>query len=144
MRDTILTSLGGGSTRSLGDDAPGDDATLSKFHERVIGTQTRRRYPRSTMRFFLRAIAICLVLSPFAGTRAVNLLDLPGDTVAGTPAPAAAPAPVKPSGTAMGANADGDAAAKHAKRTACLKNAKAKKLVGAQKTAFVKDCIGAP
>jgi hypothetical protein len=38
--------------------------------------------------------------------------------------------------------ADGpDAAAKHAKRTACLKEAKAKKLVGADKKSFVKDCL---
>jgi hypothetical protein len=37
-----------------------------------------------------------------------------------------------------------DAAAKHAKRTACLKDAKTKKLVGADKTAFLKNCIEAP
>ncbi len=37
-----------------------------------------------------------------------------------------------------------DDAAKHAKRTACLKDAKAKKLVGADKTAFVKNCMDAP
>jgi hypothetical protein len=34
-----------------------------------------------------------------------------------------------------------DAAERHAKRTACLKEAKAKKLIGAQKTAYLKDCI---
>jgi hypothetical protein len=33
-------------------------------------------------------------------------------------------------------------AAKHAKRTACLGQARVRKLVGAQKTAFMKDCIG--
>ena len=38
---------------------------------------------------------------------------------------------------------DNDAAAKHAKRTRCLQQAKAKKLVGAQRTAYVKDCLGA-
>jgi hypothetical protein len=37
-----------------------------------------------------------------------------------------------------------DAAVKHAKRTACLKDAKTKKLVGADKTAFLKSCIDAP
>jgi hypothetical protein len=37
-----------------------------------------------------------------------------------------------------------DAAAKHAKRTGCLKESKTRKLVGAEKTAFLKDCIGAP
>jgi hypothetical protein len=36
-----------------------------------------------------------------------------------------------------------DAADKHAKRTACLKDAKTKKLVGAQKTAFLKECMSA-
>jgi hypothetical protein len=40
--------------------------------------------------------------------------------------------------------AAGDAAAKHAKRTACLKEAKDKKLVGADKTSFLKGCIAAP
>ncbi len=52
---------------------------------------------------------------------------------------------VQPTLTAMSASApDNDAAAKHAKRTACLKEAKAKKLVGAQKTAFVKECMTRP
>ena len=37
-----------------------------------------------------------------------------------------------------------DDAAKHAKRTACLKDAKTKKLVGADKTAFIKNCMDAP
>jgi hypothetical protein len=45
---------------------------------------------------------------------------------------------------ATGTSADNDAAAKHAKRTACLKEARAKKLVGAQKTAYIKDCTAAP
>jgi hypothetical protein len=48
-----------------------------------------------------------------------------------TPAPAAAAAP-------------DDAAARHAKRTACLKEAKTRKLLGAQKSAFLKDCFAAP
>lgn len=37
-----------------------------------------------------------------------------------------------------------DAAAQHAKRTACLKAAWDKKLLGADKTSFIKDCIAAP
>jgi hypothetical protein len=37
-----------------------------------------------------------------------------------------------------------DAAAKHAKRTACLQEARSKKLVGAEKTAFLKSCIESP
>jgi hypothetical protein len=51
-----------------------------------------------------------------------------------TPAPSTTPASMP---------AAGDAAAKHAKRTACLKEIKAKKLVGAEKTAFLKSCIDA-
>ena len=47
-------------------------------------------------------------------------------------APSTAPAPtVAP---------DSDAAIRHAKRTACLKDAKAKKLVGAAKNSFIKAC----
>jgi psiF repeat len=34
-----------------------------------------------------------------------------------------------------------EAAAKHLKRTACLKDAKTKKLVGAQRSAYVKTCL---
>ncbi|MDP9090054.1 MAG: hypothetical protein M3O26_15085 [Pseudomonadota bacterium] len=37
-----------------------------------------------------------------------------------------------------------DAAARHTKRTACLKESKARKLVGAEKTAYLKSCIDAP
>jgi len=40
---------------------------------------------------------------------------------------------------------DGDAAAaRHAKRTACIKEAKARKLLEPKKSAFIKDCIAAP
>ncbi len=45
------------------------------------------------------------------------------------------------SADAVAAGNQSDAAEKHAKRTACLKDAKSKKLVGAQKTAFLKDCM---
>jgi hypothetical protein len=55
--------------------------------------------------------------------------------------PAASQTPA-PSGTPAAASAS-DAAAKHAKRTSCLKESKARKLVGAEKTAFLKECIGA-
>jgi hypothetical protein len=41
-------------------------------------------------------------------------------------------------------SADNEAAARHAKRTACINQARAKKLVGAQKSAYIKGCIGAP
>jgi len=84
------------------------------------------------------AAAVCFCL-PVAGVLAappVLRTDVPGTAAPGTAAtptspPAAAPPP-------------GDAAAKHAKRTACLKDAKAKKLVGAEKTAFLRNCIPPP
>ncbi|MDP9010197.1 MAG: hypothetical protein M3N91_16095 [Pseudomonadota bacterium] len=56
--------------------------------------------------------------------------------------PAASQTPAS-SSTPASASA-GDAAAKHAKRTTCLKESKARKLVGAEKTAFLKECVGAP
>jgi hypothetical protein len=46
-----------------------------------------------------------------------------------------------PAADASASSNQSDAAEKHAKRTACLKEAKDKKLVGAQKTAYLKDCI---
>ena len=57
----------------------------------------------------------------------------PGADAAATHAPAPAPSA-----------APSDAAAKHAHRTACLKDARKKKLLGAEKTAFLKNCIGVP
>ena len=75
------------------------------------------------MRLFIAAAAACCLLPIAAGLAA---------------APAAQPA------SAPTAAASGDAAAKHAKRTACLKDAKAKKLVGADKTTFLKDCMAQP
>jgi psiF repeat len=65
---------------------------------------------------------------------------------ASSAAPAAAAAPTTAANATANATAapTSDAAAKHAKRTACLKDAKTKKLVGADKTAFLKTCIDAP
>jgi psiF repeat len=89
------------------------------------------------MRFSTVAAAVCLSLSAVAGGFAAappaQRADVPGAAAPATPAPAthAAPSP-------------GDAAAKHARRTACLKDAKTKKLVGAEKTSFLKTCIAAP
>ena len=76
------------------------------------------------MRFSTVAAAVCLSLLPIAGGLA-----------------AAPAAPVLPGAAATPSS---DAAAKHAKRTACLTSAKAKKLVGADKTSFLKACIAAP
>jgi len=89
------------------------------------------------MRFSTVAAALFLSLSPAFGSSAapVQLAD----------SPAAAPgAAAKPPSGAPGAIPASDAAAKHAKRTACLKDAKTKKLVGADKTSFLKNCIAAP
>ena len=104
------------------------------------------------MRALLSTTTACLFLSCLAG----SLAGAPtGDPVAGTSATAtaataataAAPARTVPAAAAIpaaGTSADGDAAAKHAKRTACLKDAKTQKLVGAKKTEFVKNCVAAP
>ena len=75
------------------------------------------------------ALALCLGL-----TQAVGIAATPAAPVA-TPV-ATAPATLEPGSS--------DAAAKHAKRTACLKEAKTKKLVGAEKNAYVKNCIAVP
>jgi hypothetical protein len=51
--------------------------------------------------------------------------------------------PPPPSSPASGSVGD-DAAEKHARRTACLKDARAKRLVGAQRASFVKNCVENP
>lgn len=76
------------------------------------------------MRPAFAASALCLGLLVFAAQTAAPQ----------TPA-TAAPTP---------ASIANDAAARHLKRTACLKQARTKKLIGAAKTAFLKGCIDAP
>jgi psiF repeat len=93
------------------------------------------------MRLAFAASALCL------SALSLGILALAAQPV--TPqstAPASsAPAPDAPAATPpVSASVAGDAAARHVKRTACLKEAKAKKLVGADKTAFLKTCIEAP
>jgi hypothetical protein len=83
------------------------------------------------MRVPFAAGALCLVLSVVAVEA----------TSSQTPSPSA-PATAQVDAPAAAAAAD-DAAAKHAKRTACLAEAKTRKLVGAEKTAYLKDCIDA-
>lgn len=56
----------------------------------------------------------------------------------------ALPAAAQTSGALPSAPAAVDAAAKHAKRRACLRETKARKLLGSEKTAFLKSCIDAP
>jgi hypothetical protein len=97
-----------------------------------------------SMHFATVAATVCLCLSLLGGAgfaMASSAQDAP------KPAPATAPAPAPtatPAPTQAAAPPLGDAAAKHAKRTACLKEAKTKKLVGADKTTFLKGCIAAP
>jgi hypothetical protein len=88
-------------------------------------------------------------------TAASLCLMLPGVVLAATPAAAqaasgtapmaaAAPATALPSTEIMTPEGSAsDAAARHARRTECLKEAKAKKLVGADKSSFIKDCVAA-
>jgi hypothetical protein len=91
------------------------------------------------LRFSTVAAAVCLGLLAVVGGIAAVPPGQSTDVSPGAVAPAAAnSAPAAP------APLSGDAAAKHAKRTACLKSAKAKKLVGAEKTSFLKTCIAAP
>jgi hypothetical protein len=104
------------------------------------------------MRLAFAASALCLSALGLSLTQA----DQPATTppAATTPAtPAATPAAttgtapsVTPTTTAQSPApvASDAAAAKHVKRTACLKEAKTKKLIGADKTAFLKSCIEAP
>jgi hypothetical protein len=84
------------------------------------------------MRLAFAASALCLsALGLNLLTQAAQPVAPQAAATAATPADAApSPAPVA-----------GDAAAKHVKRTACLKEAKTKKLIGAEKTAFLKSCI---
>jgi hypothetical protein len=88
------------------------------------------------------AAAVCFCL-PVAGALAAppaRLADVPGSAAPG----AAAPGTAAPASPPAATPPPGDAAAKHAKRTACLRDAKAKKLVGAEKTAFLRNCIAPP
>jgi hypothetical protein len=87
------------------------------------------------MRVAFAASALCLsALGLSLLTQAAQPVTPQAAATAAAPADAAPnPAPVA-----------GDAAAKHLKRTACLKEARTKKLLGAEKTAFLKSCIEAP
>jgi hypothetical protein len=73
---------------------------------------------------------------------AASALSLSLTVLADAPAPS--PAADTAHEAAQPAAPGNDDAAKHAKRTACLREAKTKKLVGPDKTAFLKGCIGAP
>jgi len=78
------------------------------------------------------------------GTRSQTVAAVCLSLLTIAPGFAGTPSAAKPSAPPAPAASSGDAAAKHAKRTACLKEAKARKLVGAAKTSFVKNCAAAP
>ncbi len=75
------------------------------------------------MRLAVTAALLCLGLLAWAMQPAMSQSTVPAAPVADT-----------------ASAGQSDAPEKHAKRTACLKQAKLKKLVGAQKTAYLKDC----
>ncbi len=112
----------------------GDGARLSKFHARFIGAVAGGGYSRY-MRALLPTATICLLLSPL-WSAAAHAQSAPA-------AAATAAAATETAGTPAATAADNEAAAKHAKRTACRKKARAKKLVGDEKTTFIKDCVDA-
>jgi psiF repeat len=95
------------------------------------------------MRFSTVAAAVCLlpICGAFAAAPSAPRAGVPGTVAQSAPAPAT---PATPATPAAATPAAPDAAARHAKRAACLKDAKAKKLVGAEKTSFLKTCIAAP
>lgn len=86
------------------------------------------------------AVALLTALSALAGGRSWAATAPPPSA-----APATAHAPTQAAATPTNTSAaDNEAAARHAKRTACITQARAKKLVGAQKTTYIKGCIGTP
>jgi hypothetical protein len=94
------------------------------------------------MRTFLPAVLACLALASVIGGRLIAATA--GGSPAKIPAPASPPPAAAPRpAPAAGSSIDNDAPARHARRTACLKDAKSKKLVGAQRDAYVKNCVGA-
>jgi hypothetical protein len=77
---------------------------------------------------------------------AAFVLSFASWSIAGeTGADVAASAASMPTANGAGANDAGSSdAARHAKRTECLKQAKAKKLVGEDRAAYIKACLAAP
>jgi hypothetical protein len=96
--------------------------------------------PRRPQRLVTVATGLCFALFQTAA----GIAATPPNPPAAAPVATASAANTPPANTSIVEPAAGDAAAKHAKRTACLKEAKTKKLVGAEKNAFVKNCIAVP
>jgi hypothetical protein len=87
------------------------------------------------VRHYLPATAVGLCcLMPLSMTPAAP------PSVAQPAAPTKAPATV-PTSAPTSESFAAAAAARHARRTACIKETKAKKLVGSNKNAYIKDCL---
>jgi hypothetical protein len=82
------------------------------------------------MRSGYPAAVLCFALAPLGAQLACA-------QSAQNAAPAAAPPAAQ---AATPATTGSDAADRHAKRTACIKDAKAKKLHGPDRTAYIKSC----
>jgi hypothetical protein len=94
---------------------------------------------KMAIRLAFAASALCL------GALGLGLLALADQPVAPqSPAPASTAPAAATTPVAAAPAVAGDAAARHVKRTACLKEVKARKLIGAEKTTFLKTCIDAP
>ncbi|HEX3847738.1 MAG TPA: hypothetical protein VHV81_10185 [Steroidobacteraceae bacterium] len=93
-----------------------------------------RRFPRYPAAL---GAVLCLGLCAIGGT-------IGQSRAADAPAKSPAAAPSSSAGSQSAAAAANAAAAKHAKRVGCLKQARTKKLVGADRDAYVKSCVAAP
>ena len=85
------------------------------------------------MRSGFPAAVLGLALAPLGAQLACAQSASPTAPAPAAPAPPAAPP----------ATTGSDAADRHAKRTACIKDAKTKKLHGPDKTAYIKSCASA-
>jgi hypothetical protein len=100
----------------------------------LVCSSINQPFGEAAMRLAFAASALCL------SALGLSLLTQAAEPVT----PQAAAATATPAATAPSpAPIASDAAAKHVKRTACLKEAKTKRLIGADKTAFLKSCIEA-
>lgn len=93
------------------------------------------------MRTFLPAALACLALASVMGGWLIAATA--GGSPAKAPAPASPAPTAAPRPAAPASSIDNDAPARHARRTACLKDAKNKRLVGARRDAYVRNCVGA-
>jgi hypothetical protein len=89
------------------------------------------------VRFNLPAAIGLLCLAPLG----VGLADAPSPAKPAQPATAPTAAPANSAASAADGQTATAEAARHAQRTQCIKDARAKKLVGAARNAYIKACI---